>query len=378
MWRETRDPRPGWREHVERDLGFIFHTIDGEPYWDETACYVFTGEQVETLERATNELQQLCLKAGDYILNRKLWQRLAIPEWIVPQIVQTWEAEPPSIYGRFDLAYDGVSAPKLLEYNADTPTSLYEAAVVQWDWLQAVNPSTDQFNSLHERLVEKWRDIKPALRGPVLHFAHCESIEDMMTTTYLRETAEQAGILTQPMLMQEIGWNSETRRLVDQEFMPITDMFKLYPWEWLQQEGQLFNAETLTAVQWIEPVWKMMWSNKGLLAILWEMFPGHPNLLPAYFDEPHGMEEYIRKPLLSREGANVSLVTRHGARHVPGDYGIEGHVFQAIAPIPECEGNYPVIGSWVIDGEAVGIGIRESSTPITDNLSRFVPHYFES
>jgi glutathionylspermidine synthase len=36
------------------------------------------------------------------------------------------------LYGRFDLAYRGDGPPKLLEYNADTPTALFEAAVVQW------------------------------------------------------------------------------------------------------------------------------------------------------------------------------------------------------------------------------------------------------
>ena len=365
MWREEREPRPGWREHVEQELGFIYHTIDGQPYWDESACYVFTRAQVDVLERATNELQRLCLAAGEHILRNNLFDRLAIPP------------EPPSIYGRFDLAYDGASAPKMLEYNADTPTSLYEAAVVQWDWKQSEVPHTDQFNSIHERLIAKWCDIKPSLKGPLLHFAHCESLEDAMTVTYLRETAEQAGIFTQPMLMHEIGWDSATRKLVDSDFAPITSLFKLYPWEWLHAEAEWFNPEVLSATQWIEPAWKMMWSNKGLLPILWEMFPGHPNLLPAYFDEPRELREYARKPLLSREGANVSLFTSRGEHHAPGDYGEEGFVYQAIAPIPECEGNYPVLGSWVIDGEAAGIGIRESRSRITGNDGRFLPHYIE-
>ena len=35
------------------------------------------------------------------------------------------------------------------------------------------------------------------------------------------------------------------------------------------------------------------------------------------------------------------------------------------------------IGSWVIDGAAAGVGIRDSSTPATINLSCFVPRLFE-
>jgi len=377
MWRETRAPRPSWQEHVEDELGFIYHTIDGAPYWDESACYVFSRAEVDTLERATNELQRLCLLAAEHVLEHGLTDRLAIPPALVPMIRDAWEREPPSIYGRFDLAYDGASPPKLLEYNADTPTALFEAAVVQWDWLQAVAPRRDQFNSIHERLIAKWRDIKPALRGKVLHFAHCESLEDAMTVTYLRDTAEQAGILTVPLLMGEIGWNNATHKLVDLDQQPITDLFKLYPWEWLHAEAEWFNPEVLAATQWIEPVWKMLWSNKGLLPILWELFPGHPNLLPAYFDTPRELTAYARKPLLSREGANVTLVTTGGTVQTTGDYGEEGHVYQALAPIPNVDGNHPVIGNWVIDGEAAGIGIRESHSLITGNDGRFVPHYIE-
>lgn len=377
MWRETRSPRPDWQEHVEDELGFIYHTIDGAPYWDESACYVFSRAEVDTLERATNELQRLCLLAAEHVLQHNLTDRLAIPPALVPMIRDAWEREPPSIYGRFDLAYDGASPPKLLEYNADTPTALFEAAVVQWDWLQAVAPRHDQFNSIHERLIAKWRDIKPALRGKVLHFAHCESLEDAMTVTYLRDTAEQAGIITVPMLMGEIGWHNVTHKLVDLDQQPITDLFKLYPWEWLHAEAEWFNPEVLAAVQWIEPVWKMLCSNKGLLPILWELFPGHPNLLPAYFDAPQELTAYARKPLLSREGANVTLVTSGGTVQTAGDYGEEGYIYQALAPIPNVDGNHPVIGSWVIDGEAAGIGIRESRSLITGNDGRFVPHYIE-
>lgn len=75
-------------------------------------------------------------------------------------IVWSWNEEPPAIYGRFDLAYDGIHPPKLLEYNADTPTALLEASVVQWYWLQDVFPKDDQFNSIHEHLVAKWKELK--------------------------------------------------------------------------------------------------------------------------------------------------------------------------------------------------------------------------
>ena len=120
----------------------------------------------------------------------------------------------------------------------------------------------------------------------------------------------------------------------------------------------------------------MVLSNKGILPMLWEMFPGHGNLLPAYLDEPHGMFEYVKKPLLSREGANVTVHTMKEHVESTGEYGAEGYVFQELAPIPEFDGKRPVIGSWIIGQEAGGMGIRESDGWVTGNTSRFVPHLF--
>jgi glutathionylspermidine synthase len=133
------------------------------------------------------------------------------------------------------------------------------------------------------------------------------------------------------------------------------------------------------STRWIEPPWKAILSNKGILPLLWSMFPGHPNLLPAYFDGEEAAvglgTSYVRKPLYSREGANVTLVSAGSPiDQQPGPYGAEGFVRQALAPLPEFSGQYPVLGSWIVDGTPCGLSIREDDNPITGNMSRFVPH----
>lgn len=377
MERITSQVRPNWQKTVESQ-GLVYHTLNGRTYWDESACYRFRTWQVDELERATNELHQMCLQAGQRIIDEKLFAQLGIPEAAVPAIVQAWNEEPPAIYGRFDFSYDGKTPAKLLEYNADTPTALLEAAVIQWFWLQDVRRDSDQFNSIHERLIAKWRELADYIPSRPLYFAHIDTMEDAMTVSYLRDTAEQAGIRTCGILMKDIGWSTRYRHFVDAQNNPMPAIFKLYPWEWMlnEQFGE-YALELSGKVQWIEPIWKMLFSNKGILAILWEMFPGHANLLETYLDGPHNLREYARKPKLSREGANVTLCTAMGNSGTGGDYGEEGYVYQALAPLPDFQGNRPVIGSWVIDGISAGMGIRESDGPITDNLSRFVPHYFE-
>ena len=139
--------------------------------------------------------------------------------------------------------------------------------------------------------------------------------------------------------------------------------------------NQLAKAST----RWIEPPWKAILSNKGILPLLWEMFPNHPNLLPAYFeDDPNAARlgsSFVRKPLYSREGANVALV-RSGTTLVEqeGPYGAEGFIRQALAPLPNFSGAYAVIGSWLVDHAPCGLSVREDANPITGNTSRFLPH----
>jgi glutathionylspermidine synthase len=377
MKRKTVTPRRDWRKKVE-EQGLIFHSPEDEssPYWNESAYYEFTAAQVDELEAATNDLQQMCLRAVQHVIDKDLFQQMSIPAEAIPVIISAWKNEPPSIYGRFDFAYDGKNPPKLLEYNADTPTSLLEAAVVQWYWLQDCFPDADQFNSIHERLVAKWKSLKSNLKEPV-YFANLDNDEDWMTTAYLRDTADQAGLHSEGILMQDIGWSGDRQQFVDLKERPMFSLFKLYPWEhMLADEFGKHALLTYGQVNWIEPIWKMVLSNKSILPILWELNPNHPNLLESFFDSPRWLSTYARKPKLGREGANVTLTTNSGTLSTAGEYGKEGFIYQALADVPSFDGNYAVIGSWVVDGEAAGMGIRESNTPITDNTSRFLPHLF--
>ena len=380
MIRETIEPRPDWRATVEAE-GLIWHTADGRPYWNEAACYRFTPAQVATIEAATAELYRLFLAAGDAIVgDRAMLRRFGIPDAFHRPIAVAWNAEPPALdYGRFDLGYDGLGPPKLFEFNCDTPTSLLEAAVIQWTWKQERFPHADQFNSIHDRLVAQWSGLRGRLPAAV-HFAHVADDEDAVTTAYLRDTAQRAGIATHPILIDDLGWDADARRFVDADDRPIAALFKLYPWEWLANEAfapPLLDSLSRGDTLWLEPVWKMIWSNKGILPVLHDLFPGHPNLLAAAWSPPADADA-VAKPLLAREGANVSL-RRAGTivAETGGNYGDEGYVFQELYPLPQPAPDiFPVIGSWLVGGEPAGMGIREDGL-ITGNGARFVPHVID-
>jgi glutathionylspermidine synthase len=375
MRRITCTPRPDWQKKVE-EAGLTWHSLD-EPYWNESAYYEFSSNEVDTLEAATNELEKMTLAAAQHVIDNRLYTRMGIPEQAIPLIESSWEAEPPSLYGRFDLAYDGKHPPKLLEYNADTPTSLLEAAVIQWYWLQDVFPKRDQFNSIHERLVALWKELTEYLPGGRVDFCSLDDAEDGMTITYLQDTAQQAGLATSIFPIQEIGWNGEAFVGPDDEILGA--VFKLYPWEWMVREefgSHIGKASTL----WMEPAWKMLLSNKGILPVLWELYPRHPYLLEAHFDSPGLMMSWVKKPLLGREGANITLHQPGSEIQTDGDYGEEGFIYQELAPPAVFDGMHTVLGSWTVGHEegnaAAGMGVRESDTPIIGNTSRFVPHLF--
>src|SRR5580692_4995934 len=376
MRRIAEPPRADWQSKVEA-AGLTWHT-PGQPYWNESAFYAFTAREVDTLEAASNELEQMSLAAVQHIIDNKLYAQMGIPDSAVPLVESSWEAEPPSLYGRFDLAYCGDGSPKLLEYNADTPTSLLEAAVAQWYWLEDTHPRSGQFNSIHDRLIALWKELAPSLPGGRIDFCSMNDLEDQMTVAYLLDTAQQAGLAASMFLIDEIGWDGA--KFVAPDGIPLSSVFKLYPWEWMVREE--FGAHLgASGVTWVEPAWKMLLSNKGLLPVLWKLYPHHPNLLEASWDAPDGGRAWVRKPLLGREGANITLHQPGRDFETTGEYGEEGFVYQDLAPLKSFDGKYPVIGSWVIghrEGDAAaGIGIRESDTPITTNLSQFVPHLFD-
>jgi glutathionylspermidine synthase len=361
-------------------VGLTFHSHENGPYWDESAAYELISAEVDALESAANKLHFLCIEAAEAVIKNNWWARLGICDAAIPLILKSWERDDFSLYGRFDLSYDGITPPKLLEYNADTPTALVEAAVAQWFWLQELHPQADQFNSIHERLIAAWKrfgETVPSRKQPTIHFSCVKELaEDEMTILYLRDTCEQAGLKSKSVFIDDIGWHQREKYFVDLDNERIEHAFKLYPWEWLWHEE--FSAHLgKDCLQFFEPAWKMLLSNKGLLPVLWELFPGHPNLLPAYdAAEPLG-NHYIRKPKLSREGSNVSWVESGVViEENGGKYGEEGFVFQAAANLPNFDGNHPVFGVWVVDHEAAGLGIREDTRRITGNLSRFIPHYF--
>ncbi len=376
--------RQTWRQQAD-EFGFKFHTFDDEPYWDESAYYQFSLDQIETdIEAPTEELHQMCLHVVDKVVrDEQLLSQFRIPTDFWQLIADSWQAQEPSLYSRLDFAYHGKGPAKLYENNADTPTSLYESGFWQWLWLeQQVNAGklsrgSDQFNSVQEKLVNQIRKIASFYNVNELYFSCCQDTpEDRGTVQYLQDCAVEAGIEAPFIFIDEIGL-SDTGYFTDVDNHPIRSMFKLYPWEFMLREefGEHIEA---AQVNWLEPIWKSILSNKALLPQLWKMFPDHPNLLPSWFEDDLSLAtstQLVRKPIFSREGANISIVENQQVlSSTDGPYGEEGYIYQEYCPLPKFGNNHTLIGSWLIGDEAAGISIREDKSNITQDSSRYLPH----
>lgn len=380
MKRVITTPRADWQTKV-KNIGFEYFAdaADGV-YWREDAYYEFTGTEVDRIYKATKDLFNLCMDGIEYVIsNDTLWDRFGIVPDLAEEIKKSWDRDDPTLYGRFDFTIGKDGNYKMLEFNADTPTSIFEASVVQWFWKnEKFGEDTDQYNSIHETLVEQFKYIQTRLPvGSRLTFTSVvEPVEDMITTLYLKSAADEAGLPTNYIAIDDIGY--QDGRFVDLNDHPIINAFKLYPWEWIVEEE--FGQHAFSSMRtWIEPVWKMILSNKAILPVLWKIAPNHPNLLPAFFEDEYvdgTLQYFVKKPILAREGNNVTVHSETESFTSDGIYGAEMMVVQETCLLPKFDNMYTVIGSWIVGDEPCGMGIREDATVVTKNTSKFVPHIF--
>ena len=228
-------------DRIAADNGFDFHIIDNEIYWDESRAYRFNLRQIEEqIEKPTAELHQMCLEVVDRaVKDEEILTQLAIPPLYWDVIAESWRARDPSLYGRMDFAWCGNAPVKLLEYNADTPTSLYESAYFQWLWLEDARRSgviprdADQYNAIQERLISRFSELYS--REP-FYFCCCQDTdEDRSTVLYLQDCAEQAGQESRFIYIEELGLGVGGV-LTDLDDNVIQRAYKLYPLEWMMRD----------------------------------------------------------------------------------------------------------------------------------------------
>ncbi|EJF0798839.1 glutathionylspermidine synthase family protein [Campylobacter upsaliensis] len=369
-------------------IGFSWHTDeDGSDYLDNKLICVSKNEANAYYE-AANELYDMFVAAAQNVIDNNRFDELGIPFNLIDAIKMSWENEVHwHLYGRFDFAggLDGKPI-KLIEFNADTPTSLFESAILQWAMLKQNNLDEHlQFNSIYESLMDNFKrlitldesveEFEEHYRGwKILFSSVAGNKEEELTTKLLAHIAKDAGFECDFAYVDEVEFGEEGifKNGVNYEYW-----FKLIPWEEIAiEEGEL--AMLLTQIMRnqkaiiLNPAYTLLFQSKGILKILWELYPNHPLLLESSYEPLQG-KDFVKKPMFGREGANISIIKDDvKLQENIGPYGNNKMIYQQYYELNSSENEYYQAGVFFAY-EGCGLGFRKGGL-IIDNASKFVGH----
>lgn len=377
------DWRPGLRKHP-----YGMAASPAGALWREDARYEFSGQQIDLIESVADELHGMVREGLRAAVERKLLGDLGLRGEAGRLVEASWtdywrpggiNDRAGCLVGRLTLAYDGRDSVKLLACNYDMPEGLFAAALVQHNWREALASDADQFNGLHEALVERWEELARGLPGRErLHLA-CATPDPIREgeLIYLAATAAEAGIETVLLPLQDIGW--EDGRFRDHDSEAITWLAKLYPWEALAGDAFVQHLR-VGSMGVLEPAWCWAASNHGLLAVLWQLYPGHPNLCRAALDKAAlGAAEAVTvRSFFGLDHATTRMGV-HGRSVAEGGGGVEvpgGWLWLESPPTVEHDGVHAVVDAWIIGDKCLGMTVREAPSPLVGPDAAIVPHLF--
>ena len=372
-------------------LGFVWHTDSDESSYISDELVVLTEVEAEAYYEATNELYDMFVEAAEHVVENDLFHEIGIPFNLVEVIKESWENDVHwHLYGRFDLAggIDGKPI-KLLEFNADTPTALFETAIIQWAMLKKDGlEESSQFNALYEALIDNFKRLV-TLEEDVSAFEENYDDWDFLFTSIKGNSEEENTVRLLQYIATEAGYQTEFAYIDDIDFSPEEGIvykdksyelwFKLIPWEDIALEESdlamlLTNIIKSQKAIIFNPAYTLLFQSKGLLKILWDLYPDHPLLLETSFEPLEGQKQ-VKKPIFGREGGSVSILDEEAndVESVAGDYDSHKMVYQAYTELAtDAQGDSYQAGVFYAY-EACGLGFRKGGK-ILDNMSKFVGH----
>ncbi|MDX5422666.1 MAG: glutathionylspermidine synthase family protein [Hymenobacteraceae bacterium] len=383
------EPHAGDVETAVRGLGWEWCVEDGCANYVPGEAVVLSETEADELLDAADTLYNMMVQAVPEGLPDDFLKILGIPENLWSMVRQSWSDDRHwHLYGRFDLAQTP-EGPKLLEFNADTATSIPETAVVQWASLAAAGKNdAKQYSGLYEALVEQlktWRMLNDDLPPALLLTYIGASAEDETNCAVIAQAATEAGFEAHLCPIEDVSISTEGAekgvwaQVGAEQWRQFPFLFKLLPWEQIAwEEPELlesleFLSRTRTVVI-ANPAYTLLFQSKGMLAWLWKAYPYHPLLLETDLAPLSG--KYIRKPYFGREGQSVEVVDRVRVTKVEGEYDKQQQVYQRWCELPEDSKGKQYQAGVFWAGEGCAIGFRREKGIIT-NLSQFVPHLVE-
>ncbi|WP_294962778.1 glutathionylspermidine synthase family protein [Sulfurimonas sp.] len=373
------------------ELGFTWHTdSDGTKYINDELVQV-TQEEANEYYEAGNNIYDMFVEAAEYVIENDLFFELGIPFNLIETIKKSWENDVHwHIYGRFDLAggVDGQDI-KLIEFNADTPTSLFETTLLQWALLQNNNMNEEkQFNNVYEAISQNFKKLvtleddielfEERYDGWKILFSSVEgNDEEEATTRLLQQMATDAGFNTSFEYLQNV--NFDENGIFDAHDNQYEYWFKLFPWEDIgSDEPEL--ATTLSNIIKnqkaiiLNPAYTLLFQSKGIMKIMSDLFPDSPYLLKTSFEPLDGVKQ-VEKTVFGREGANTKIIEINGevSEQVEGPYDNYKKVYQEYVDFNKDEKGEKYQAGVFFAYESCGLSFRKGGE-ILDNMSKFVGH----
>lgn len=407
------NPRKDFNKFIEEEVGYFHYDTINENYIESNYIAEISEDQADFLDAAAVEVYDMCLSAVDKIVKENRFAEFGVGALQAKHITASWNrpsswpdgsTRDPQIYARIDFAWDGKDSLKFYEINADTPSTVYECAVVQKiiaEDLKArgeISQDMSQFNLLQEKTVERLSHIFNMASEKItdeLHFTTpTEGRSYVLTTRYLEALAQDAGWYTKFVDIDHIGAEENSKHpdygnLYDADDIKIQALYKFMPWEHLY-ESDYAKHIARDEIMFLEPAWTALLSNKMMSVVLWEMYPDHPYLLPTYQTPDSFDGNYVEKPIFGRMGSDIKVIQDNvvveenynltsDPDETKGDYSDYKKIYQKIHPLPEISelpGWRFQTGVWVVgDKEVAGMEIRIDKGLISgsDN-AKFLPH----
>ena len=382
--------KPLTNEFLE-SIGFYWHTDEDKSPYVADELVVVSQEEADKYYEATNELYDMFVEAGEHVMENDLLHEIGIPFNLIDMVKQSWENDIHwHLYGRFDLAggIDGKQI-KLIEFNADTPTALFETAIVQWTLLK-VNGMEErsQFNNTYEAIKENFKrlvvmsgnteDFAKSYNGWKILFSSVKgSIEDENTTKLLQSAANEAGFSTEFAFADEVEFDGEEGVFKGEENFEY--WFKLIPWEniGIDESGLALMLREIMENQKaiiLNPAYTLMFQSKAFMKILWDLYPNHPLLLECSYEPLEGKKQ-VEKRVFGREGANTVILDEknHVIAQEEGEYENFAPIYQEYVELNTDENGESYQAGVFYAYEACGLGFRRGGL-ILNNYSKFVGH----
>jgi glutathionylspermidine synthase len=372
-------------------IGFFWHTDPDETAYVASEIVDITPNEADAYYEAVNELYEMFVEAGEYVIENDLLHEIGIPFNLIDAVKMSWDNDVNwHLYGRFDLAGGVDGKPiKLIEFNADTPTALFETAILQWAILKYNNmEETHQFNDVYEAIRDNFKrvivldgdinDFEQNYEGWKILFSSVKDNEEEESTVKLLQTiAEDAGFITEFAYMEDVEFDANEGVFYNN--INYEYWFKLFPWEDIAiEESDL--ARLMTQIMdnqkaiFLNPAYTLMFQSKAFMKILWDLYPNHPLLLETSFEPLKGIAQ-VEKKIFGREGANTIIVDKNEKiiEERDGEYGEFPSIFQEYVELPKDSKGDSYQAGVFFAYEGCGLGFRRGGL-ILDNYSKFVGH----